>query len=225
MTDIDRGVVLEAANLDGWVEVPARDILRKALGVPVLVDNDVNLAVLGEHWRGGGQGVDNFVFISLGTGIGAGIMIDGKVHRGRRWHAGEISHLNVDFRECLTDFGAAGYLESYLGGTPRTGPERAPRRSGGEMNDEAVMRLGAAVANVATIIDPDLIVIGGRRALAQPDLLPRVHRVASAVAPNCPEIRPTVLGADAALHGSVRLALNLGNESLSERLPCVPTAA
>jgi len=218
MTDMRRGVVLEAANLEGWENVPARDLLRKALRVPVVVDNDVNLAAIGEHWRGGGRGIHNFVFISLGTGIGAGILIDDKIHRGHRWHAGEISHLNVDFEEWQTDFGAAGYLESYLGAMPRTGARRALRRNSGELDETAILRLGAAVANIATIIDPELIILGGRVAATQPELIPAVHRVAARIAPNCPEIRATELGEDAALHGSVRVALDLANESLHELL-------
>ncbi len=157
MTDIERGVVLEAANLDGWVNVPARDLLHEALRVPVVVDNDVNLAALGEHWRGGGRGLSNFVFVSLGTGIGAGIIIDDKIHRGHKWHAGEISHLNVDFREWATDFGAAGYLESHLGATPRHRTTNKPARHHNELGDGAVIRLGAAVANIATLIDPELL--------------------------------------------------------------------
>jgi len=216
MTDLARGVVLEAANLEGWVNVPARDLLYEALNVPVVVDNDVNLAAIGEHWRGGGRGIHNFVFISIGTGIGAGILIDDKIHRGHKWHAGEISHLNVDFREWDADFGAAGYLESYLGATPRTGAKRAPRRSSGRLDGAAISRLGAAVANIATVIDPELIIFGGRVALTQPGLLASVHKVAATIAPNCPEIRATELGEDASLFGSVRVALDLANESLYE---------
>lgn len=225
MTDMQRGVVLEAANLEGWENVPAREILRKALRVPVVVDNDVNLAAIGEHWRGGGRGIHNFVFISIGTGIGAGILIEDKIHRGHRWHAGEISHLNVDFQEWETDFGAAGYLESYLGATPRTGAKRALRRHSGKLDEAAILRLGAAVANIATIVDPELIILGGRVALSQPDLLASVHKVAATIAPNCPEIRVTELGEDAALIGSVRVALDLAQESLHELLRHSASAA
>lgn len=223
MTDMDKGVVIEAANLEGWVNVPARDILSEAVGVPVLIENDINLAALGEQWRGGGRGVGTFVFISLGTGVGAGIVIDGKIHRGHKWHAGEISHLNLDFREWNTDFGAAGYLESYLGGTPRAGASRARRVHAEEFDGETIMRLGVAVANISTILDPDLIIFGGRRVRTQPSLLDSVHRVASAVAPNCPEIRATELGDDAALHGCVRMALGIANESLLELLSSAET--
>jgi glucokinase len=216
MTDMKRGVVLEAANLDGWNDVPARDVLERAIGVPVTVDNDVNLAAIGEHWKGGERGSRSFVFVLLGTGIGAGIVIDGRIHRGHRWHAGEISHLNVDFREWDADFGAAGYLETYVGGAPAVEAGRSPRRRRGALDDEALMRLGAAIANVATVIDPESIVLGGREAVAQPGLLVRVNEVAKRIAPNCPEIGLTELGEDAPLFGGVRLALDHVDELLPE---------
>jgi glucokinase len=214
MTDMDRGVVLEAANLEGWVQVPARDILERALESPVFVDNDVNLAAIGEHWHGGRTSERSFVFITLATGIGAGIIIDGKVHRGHRWNAGEISHLNVDFREWDGDFGAAGYLETYLGGAP---PKRASRRLGA-LDDEGVLRLGAAIANIATIVDPESIVLGGRVAASHPDLIIRVSDVAKRIAPNCPELGLTVLGDDAPLFGGVKLALDHVDELLPQYL-------
>jgi glucokinase len=218
MTDMARGVVLEAANLDGWVDVPARDLLQAQLSVPIVVDNDVNLAAVGEHWRGAGRGLRDFVFVMMGTGIGAGIVIDGKVHRGNRWHAGEIGHLNVDYREWDADFGASGYLETYLGSTPQTERARAPRRHRGALDDAGLARLGAAVANVATVVDPEAIIFGGRVALAQPDVLGRVQSVATRIAPNCPKIGLTELGEDAPLFGSVRLALNYVDEWLPDYL-------
>jgi glucokinase len=218
MTDVERGIVLEAANLDQWKDVPVGEMLSAALNVPVVVENDVNLSAVGEHWRGGGRGLHNFVFVSIGTGIGAGIIINGKLHHGHCWHAGEISHLNVDFREWDTNFGAAGYLESYLGATPRKKTKLAPKRAGGLTGDDAILRLGAAVANIATIVDPELIVFGGRISVSHTELLPRVHEVAARIAPNCPAILCTELGEDAPLVGSIHVALKLADESLHQLL-------
>lgn len=214
MTDMARGVVLEAANLDDWVDVPARDTLERALGVPVTVDNDVNLAAIGEHWKGGSGARRSFVFVTLATGIGAGIVLDGKILRGHRWHAGEIGHLNVDFREWDNDFGAAGYLETYLGQAPPATSRRSPSRRGSGLDDDALVRLGVAVANLATIVDPEAIVLGGRTAVTHPELLGRVREVAGRIAPNCPEIGLTELGEDAPLYGAVRLALDHVDELL-----------
>lgn len=218
MTDVARGIVIEAANLEGWTDVNVEAILSEQLGAPVIVDNDVNLAALGEQWCGRARGVHNFVFIWMDAGIGAGIVIEDRLHRGHRWHAGEISHINVDFREWNVDFGAAGYLEFYAGAVPKSRPTRAPRLNASSLGDENVLRLGAAVANIATILDPELIIFGGRLATSSPDLLPRVREVASRIVPNCPEMILTELGEEAALMGSVRLALERANESLYESL-------
>lgn len=224
MTNIDKGIVLEAANLEGWINVPARDILQRELNVTTLIENDVNLAAIGERWRGCAKGVRDFVFISLGTGIGSGIVIDGQIHRGHKWHAGEISHLNLDFREWDTDFGAAGYLESYIGAVPLKQHKRAPRKRDGMLDEEALVRLGAAIANIATVIDPELIVLGGRVFTAKPQLLERVREVATRIAPNCPEIHLTELKADAPLYGSLRVALNLANETLQNNILATTSA-
>lgn len=211
MTDVERGEVIEAANLDGWMSVPAREILQGHLDAPVIVENDVNLAAIGEQWHGDGRGIDSFVFISVGNGIGAGIIIDGALHRGHRWHAGEISHLNADYREWATDYGAAGYLETHL-------IESARRARGGAFafDEEMVQRLGAAVANIATLIDPETMIFGGSLVEKDPDVLSRVYRVASRIAPNCPELLHTKLGEDAALMGSLQVALQHADESLHD---------
>ena len=85
--------------------------------------------------------------------------------------------------------------------------------------------LGAAVANIATIIDPELIVCGGRVAISTPELLLRVHEVAARIAPNCPAIRCTELGEEAPLAGSIHTALELANESLHKLLATSSVAA
>ena len=87
-----RGVVLALVpNLKGWSNVPMAAILRTALGAPVVIDNDVNMAVMGEHWRGAARDHTTCVFISVGTGIGAGILVKGELHHGHHFFAGEIA--------------------------------------------------------------------------------------------------------------------------------------
>ena len=89
--DPRRGMVIALApNLRGWSEVPVEKILRAALGAPVVVENDVNLAVIGEHWKGAARGHDTCVFLYFGTGIGAGIMVNGHLYHGHQFLAGEI---------------------------------------------------------------------------------------------------------------------------------------
>jgi glucokinase len=225
MTDVVNGVVIEAANLDKWVDVPARALLERELAVPVEIENDVNLAAIGERWRGGARGIKNLVFVSMGTGIGAGIVIDERLHRGHRWYAGEISHLNVDFKEWAREFGAAGYLESYLGSVPANISRRAKQSPNRLFDENAVLRLGAALANIATIIDPEAIVFGGAVALRASDFLEKVQVVAARIAPNCPPITLSELGEDAPLFGSVRVALDRANERLQDLINDRPVFA
>ncbi|GAB6933220.1 ROK family glucokinase [Calditerricola satsumensis] len=93
--DVERGVVIQAVNL-GWENVPLRDRLVAGLpGLPVAVDNDANLAALGEAWTGGGRGAQDLLVITVGTGVGGGVVIGGRVHHGADGLAGEIGHVTV----------------------------------------------------------------------------------------------------------------------------------
>ena len=142
-----RGIVTFAPNLKGWTKVPMRDILERALGAPVLVENDVNLAVLGEHWQGAARGHDTCAFVFVGTGIGAGILIDGELHRGHHFMAGEIAvmcmgpqFVDVDYGDARLPRDAgrpAGAGRALAPGarkaTPRTGwPSSSRPRDGGD---------------------------------------------------------------------------------------------
>ncbi|NBP51671.1 MAG: ROK family protein, partial [Actinobacteria bacterium] len=90
--DAERGVVITAGNL-GWKNVPLAEILRKRAGVPVVVDNDANVAAWGEATVGAGEGAESMLAVWVGTGVGAGIVINGRLWRGDLWTAGEIGHL------------------------------------------------------------------------------------------------------------------------------------
>ncbi len=95
ITDVDAGVVIATSYLLGWRDVPLRDLLESSLGIPALVDNDVNLGALGESWAGAAKGTRDFVFIAIGTGIGAGIILNDRPFRGIGWSAGEIGYMLV----------------------------------------------------------------------------------------------------------------------------------
>ena len=117
ITNVDTGVVLSAPNLDEWVNVPLRHLLQRESGIPSLVDNDTNLAAVGEHWRGAAKGVENFVFIAMGTGVGAGIFINGMLHRGAHWSAGEIGYFGVTGKKRMPmKVRELGQLERVIGG-------------------------------------------------------------------------------------------------------------
>jgi len=94
----DDGVVLGCVNL-GWGITPAATILSELLGIPVKLGNDANVAALGEQWQGGGKGHENMVMVTLGTGVGGGIIIDGHILAGTKGAAGEIGHMHVASEE------------------------------------------------------------------------------------------------------------------------------
>lgn len=235
MTDVHRGVVIEAANLRGWTNVPLKDLVAHEFGVAVAVDNDVNMAALGEYWKGCARGEPNFVFIALGRGVGAGIMIDGRVHRGSQWYAGEISHLLLDYRRWRRDFGSQGYLEQRVGAKAigrnwrraSRGNEdgeiaalfAAARRGhagASKIVSQVSMMLGVAVANIVTTLDPAMVVIGGGIGQAGEALLDPLRKVVGTVVPNQPVIQMTALQGDAQLFGSVLSALRLANRALCD---------
>ncbi len=242
MTDVTTGRVIEAVNLPGWVDVPLRELAEARLGVPVRVDNDANMAALGERWLGVARKVDDFVFIALGAGIGAGLVVGGRVHRGHHWYAGEISHMNLDYREWEADFGKRGYLESRVGaaaipelqharplveGVATAGRDRAATvayiidaaRSGdtraAAVFDELAVYLGTAVANIVAVLDPALVVFGGGLSHAGDLLLQPVRRVVSQIVPNLPALEMSSLGDDAQLMGAVSSAMELAEDRLA----------
>ena len=91
----EQGRVLWAGNLDGWVDVPLRSLLEKRYGVPIFLERDANCAALGEKWTGAAKEMNDFVFIALGTGIGAGLFLDGRIYRGAHAAAGEIGNMHL----------------------------------------------------------------------------------------------------------------------------------
>jgi len=118
ITNVETGVVLSAPNLDGWNDVPLRSLLGREAGIPCLIENDTNLAAVGEHWRGAARGVGSFIFIALGTGVGAGIFINGRLHRGAQWSAGEIGYLSVTGKKRTPmKVRELGQLEQAIGGS------------------------------------------------------------------------------------------------------------
>jgi len=110
------GLVASANLLPGWRDVDLRRSLQKEFRLPVALENDANMAAIGEHWRGVACHVPSFVFVAIGTGIGAGVFTDGRLYRGRTGAAGEIFKLNLEWERWKEDFGETGYLESYVSG-------------------------------------------------------------------------------------------------------------
>jgi glucokinase len=207
-----------------------------------MVDNDVNMAALGERWAGCAASQSTFVFVALGAGVGAGIIIDGRLHRGSGWYAGEISHMHLDYRRWNVDYGEQGFLESVAGadaiarhglrlrrrGAPPvlSGDHAAAVFEAGRAGDpraQAVVQqiavyLGTAVANIAAVLDPALIVFGGGISHVGEQLLQPVREVVSSIVPNVPEIRVSAAGDDAQVFGALYSALQLADVRLFESL-------
>ena len=236
--DLGRGMIVTVApNLKGWSDVPMAAILRNALGAPVIAENDVNLAVLGEHWKGAARGHDSCVFLLFGTGIGAGIMVNGELHPGHRFLAGEIGLMSMGPQYLGTDFGSRGCLETLagLGALKKRWQPPHPTDStdwvaalfkAAESGDssacatveEAATFLGMATANVCSLLDPSVIVLGGALIAQSPALAPRVRKVVNRIIPTPPSIVASTLDKDAPLWGSLLLATHEARERLRERL-------
>lgn len=183
-----KGVVHRAVNL-GWGTFSIKDTLEDLLNMPVMAGNDANVAALGEMWMGGGQGCRDLIMVTLGTGVGGGIIIDGRILTGSGGAGGEIGHMHVeDEEEESCNCGNKGCLEQY---SSATGITRLANRllaasgrdsvlRGGEVSGKSVFDavkakdplavetaekfgkyLGDALASIACVVNPEAIVIGG----------------------------------------------------------------
>ncbi len=234
--DPQTGKVIDANNVPGWREVDMGRELEEVFGTPVFLDNDANMAAIGERWRGVAQGIDNFVFIALGTGIGSGVFVDGRICRGRGGFAGELFRMNLDWTRWNEDFPDTGYLEAQVSGVALasegrkilTGGNGSPASTLSESRDaryvfdalrqgnaqalalveQSFTILGVAVANMVSILDPELIVFNGGIVAGAPEfLLETVERVVRRIHPKPPAIRLSTLGDKAQIWGALRTLL------------------
>ncbi len=188
------GSVSREGIMPGWDGVPIAERLERAINTPVFVDNDANLGLLGEFRMGAARGYPNSVFVSASHGVGAGIMIDGRVQRGHHGGAGELGHITLDEDGPLCRCGNHGCLQVYAGGSAMVAALRTDERPlklgdvvARALNGEGVYtraiadagrKIGAAVADLCNLIDPERIVVGGELARAGEILLaPMRHRL------------------------------------------------
>jgi len=108
-----KGIVYTAPNLPGWDNVPVSDVLREKLGCPVTLENDANAAAYAENWVGAGKEASSMIMLTLGTGIGGGIVLDGNVWHGRDDAAGELGHMSINYDGPLCNCGGYGCIEAY----------------------------------------------------------------------------------------------------------------
>ncbi len=233
VTDVDHGVVIATSYLWGWRDVPLRDLLEHALQLPASVENDVKLAAIGESRFGAARGVRNFVFLAIGTGVGAGVFLNGELLHGEDWTAGEVGYLIVPGTpETAAGFGEPGSLESVIGGEgirtqwqricedhPGSGrdgllpTEVFALAAGGDRLAASVLNRSAlvlayAVRNIALIVNCSQFVLGGSVGLS-PELCDATNRILEERNERVrARLVPSALRADAQLMGAVALALD-----------------
>lgn len=235
ITDVAAGVVLSAPNLTDWVDVPLRSMLHATLKIPVAIENDTNLAAVGEHLWGAARLVGDFVFLALGTGLGAGIFLNGHLHHGFTWSAGEVGYLGVGGKPREpTRLRETGQLESVIGGSgiesrwrqriscggqivrPDRLRLRAPEilnlseegdREAHAVASETACLLADAIADIVLLLNPRMVVLGGGVGTH-----PEICRLTSVAIQrhelaNRLEIRSSDLGTQAQLRGAISTSL------------------
>lgn len=201
MTDVEKGIVIDAPSL-GWKQYPLKEKMKTLLPFPIYIDNDVNVAALGEHWKGAGRNKENILLITLGTGVGCGLIINNQLYRGATFAAGEIGYMVTDKhaaeKNYHTAFSGYGFLDSHVGGPSitermletideeeRNDEEFSAKKIfqlalGGDASsqkvvDDALSHLAFGLINVITIINPECVVLGGGISKSLHHFLPRIR--------------------------------------------------
>ena len=176
--DSKKGLVRYFPNIKGWKNTPLKSILEKRLGLKTALDNDVNAMTIGEYMFGAGKGAKNLICLTLGTGVGGGIIINGKIYRGSTMAAGEIGHIPINEKGPRCNCRGIACLERYIGN--RYILQRAKDIFGKTITLERLSKLGRkgnkkalkiwedvgkylaiALIGVVNLLNPDMIIIGG----------------------------------------------------------------
>ncbi|HEX6420816.1 MAG TPA: ROK family protein, partial [Acidimicrobiales bacterium] len=160
------GTAVSPLNIPAWVDFPLRERLGELTGLPVHVDNDAKALALGEGWVGAARGRHDFVAMVVSTGVGGGIVLDGRLLEGAGGNAGHIGHVIVEPGGRVCGCGARGCLEAEASGTGiRAATGRDPREAGEDVRRRTGTLVGRAVASVANLLDLRLAVVAGSVAL------------------------------------------------------------
>lgn len=225
--DIKQGIVHFLPNIPGWKEVNLKSTLEKKLRLPVFLDNDVNLMTLAEFRLTAVRRFKNIVCLTLGTGVGGGIIINGKLYRGANNASGEIGHIPVNEKGPRCKCGGIACLEAYIGNNRIIREARELFRQNisleelsklaKKQNKKALRlwsqvgrRLGIALAGIVNLLNPEVIIIGGGVAQAGKVLFDEVKgtiaKRAMSVQAKQVKVFKAVLGNDAGLLGAAILA-------------------
>ena len=235
--DPDSDRLRHAPNLPGWSRPGVMSSLREALPRAVTLDNDANLAAVGERTYGSGRDARTFVYVSVGTGIGMGVIIDGELYRGAHGAAGEVGYLPLGAEDEPTrgrDPKRRGILEEAasadavvrtakrLGMKGATSAKRvfSAARAGDELAlaavDAEANRLALVVGTVAAIVDPEFVLLGGGIGSNIDLLRPPLERRLAELTPLAPPVAEGELGQDAIVLGAVASALDTARDLVFE---------
>ncbi|MCM1244356.1 MAG: ROK family glucokinase [Roseburia sp.] len=232
----DDGIVLKCPNIH-WPVFNVRDKVIELTGVgSVKIGNDANVAALGEMWRGGGRGYDSIVMVTLGTGVGGGVILGGKILTGSMGAGGEIGHMKVNMEETdVCGCGGKGCLEQYSSATGIVRMAKKELKSDSclasleeitakdvfdgakagdsyccELVDRFTKYLGVALANVSCVVDPEAFVIGGGVSRAGDVIIKNIEKYYNdnvLYALRDKKFHLAELGNDAGIYGAVRMVL------------------
>jgi predicted NBD/HSP70 family sugar kinase len=229
VTLVKPGVVTWAPSL-GWRDLPLKALLEERFGLPVVVENDVNLAALGEYGYGAARGASSAVCIAIGTGLGAGIILDRKIYRGFNQSAGELGYIPPDLSALGRHYEGFGALESLAsaGGIelraqalldglrpPAVEVFDAARRGEGwavQVVEQTVDYLAFATAAVCVTLDPEVVVLGGSLSEYLKDLVKPIREKLDGVIPMPPNLVASNLGSRAIVLGAILLVLDTTTE-------------
>ncbi len=234
VTNLAQGVVTLAPGL-GWSNFPLGARLEQEFGLPVFLDNDVNTILLGEHWFGAARDVADVLCVAIGSGIGASILMDGRLYRGAREAAGEVGYFATDMRALQgpavspTSYGfleqeAAGPGIARRGnramGREVTAPEvmqlaREGHPAAMAVVEETARHLGLAIANMAVLLNPELVILTGGVMRAADLLLEPITAAVHHLVPYPPQIQLSELKEEAGVLGAVALVLESGRTVIS----------
>jgi len=237
LVDYENGLIYQAPNL-GWHDVvPFKSLLQKSWACPVYLDNDANAAVLGEATYGSARGHRNAIYITISTGIGGGLLLDGRVFRGSSGFAGEVGHMKSFGTGRRCGCGGMDCLEAWASGeaiarnarelitvngaeinAPTTAQVFVMAQSGNQsariILDEALQSISTGLANLVTILNPTCVVIGGGVVSNRADYLEQIRNrvqalaVSQAVKVTQVKITAPLLGPEAGVWGMYALMRN-----------------
>lgn len=234
VVDSPSGKVFLATNVPGLEGRAFAQELHERLGIRATLENDINLAALGEQWQGVARGVDDFVFLSIGTGMGAGLVLGGELHRGRNGAAGELDYaltgMGQDVDPCAGAVsGLAQRLAAKRPGHTTLAPPfdaraifaaaRAGDQVAREVVEETARRIALHVLPVGAVADVELVVLGGGLGTNGDLLLEPVRRLLAQWLPYPPRVEVSSLGDAAVLRGALAVGVRSALDNVFENRP------